>query len=91
MEFLKAFNEGKSLPLRQAGGGHRRRARPVAAALTVKNPAALRVTMLAVLSVVWAPTFKGLLQGLHRFASLGWLLILEGVIRLGTFILLVNG
>jgi len=62
----------------------------VSSALAIKNPAALRVTMLAVLAVIWSPTFKGLLQGLHRFSSLGWLAILEGVIRLGTFILLVK-
>ncbi len=65
-------------------------ARPIASALAVKNPAALRVAMLAVLAVIWGPTFKGLLQGLHRFASLGWLIMLEGIIRLGTFILLVK-
>jgi O-antigen/teichoic acid export membrane protein len=63
---------------------------PVSAALAVNNPAALCVTMLAVLAVLWAPTFRGLLQGLHRFAAYGWLLILEGVVRLGTFLLLVN-
>ena len=63
---------------------------PVSSVLTVKNPAALRITMLAVLAVGWTPTLRGLLQGLHRFAPLGWLIILEGVIRLGTFILLVK-
>jgi len=63
---------------------------PVSNALAVNNPAALSVTMLAVLAVLWTPTFRGLLQGLHRFASFGWLLILEGVVRLGIFILLVN-
>jgi len=63
---------------------------PVSAAFTVKNPGALRVAMLVVLAVVWGPTFKGLLQGLHRFASLGWLVILEGVVRLAAFVLLVQ-
>jgi O-antigen/teichoic acid export membrane protein len=63
---------------------------PVSSALTVKNTAALRAAMLVVLAVISGPVFKGLLQGLHRFASLGWLLILEGVVRLGAFILLVK-
>jgi O-antigen/teichoic acid export membrane protein len=65
-------------------------AAPVAGVLRVNNPAALRVTMLTVLAVVWGPTLKGLLFGLHRFAPLGWLAIIEGIIRLGTFILLVK-
>ena len=55
---------------------------PVSAALDVRNPAALRVAMLAVLAVIWLPTFKGLLQGQHRFAPLGWLQIMEGALRL---------
>jgi len=63
---------------------------PISQALRIHSPAAFRVTMLAVLAVVWVPTFRGLLQGLHRFASYGWLLILEGVVRLGIFIVLVN-
>ncbi|MGA3180315.1 MAG: hypothetical protein ABSF38_08245 [Verrucomicrobiota bacterium] len=63
--------------------------RPVSAALGVNNPAALRIMILCILPLIWGPVFKGLLQGEHRFAPLGWLLMLEGVIRLGTFILLV--
>jgi O-antigen/teichoic acid export membrane protein len=62
---------------------------PVSAALDVNNPAALRIAILAVLAVVWLPTFKGLLQGQHRFAPLGWLQIMEGALRLGIFFLLV--
>ena len=62
---------------------------PVSAALDVRNPAALRVAMLAVLAVIWLPTFKGLLQGQHRFAPLGWLQIMEGALRLGIFLVLV--
>ncbi|MGA2541752.1 MAG: hypothetical protein ABSG78_09395 [Verrucomicrobiota bacterium] len=65
-------------------------ARPFSAALAVNDPTAVRVTMLAVLAVVWGPTFKGLLQGLHRFGPLGSLATLEGMVRLGTFILLVK-
>jgi O-antigen/teichoic acid export membrane protein len=63
--------------------------RPASAALGINDPAALRIAMLAVLAVVWLPTFKGVLQGLHRFAPLGWLQIMEGVLRLAIFILLV--
>jgi O-antigen/teichoic acid export membrane protein len=62
---------------------------PLAAALGVKDPAALRIMLLCILSLIWGPVFKGVLQGEHRFAPLGWLLILEGVVRIGTFILLV--
>jgi O-antigen/teichoic acid export membrane protein len=62
----------------------------ISSVLKVNNPAALRITILSVLAVILGPTFKGLLQGLHRFASLGWLLILEGVLRLSTFIALVK-
>jgi O-antigen/teichoic acid export membrane protein len=64
---------------------------PVSAALDVRNPGALRVAMLAVLAVIWLPTFKGLLQGQHRFAPLGWLQIMEGALRLGIFLALVMG
>jgi len=64
---------------------------PVAAALDVHNPAALRIAMLAVLAAVWLPAFKGLLQGQHRFAPLGWLQIMEGAVRLAIFFLLVLG
>ena len=46
--------------------------------------------MLAVLPVICCPIYKGLLQGLHRFALLGWLPIIEGAVRLGTFVLLVK-
>ena len=62
---------------------------PVSAVLGVNDRAALRIAMMAALSALWLPTFKGVLQGMHRFASLGWLLIVEGAARLATFILLV--
>jgi len=62
---------------------------PASSALGVNDPAALRIVMLAVLAVVCLPTFKGVLQGLHRFAPLGCLQITEGVLRLATFFLLV--
>jgi O-antigen/teichoic acid export membrane protein len=62
---------------------------PVSAALGVNNPAAVRIMILCILPLLWGPIFKGLLQGEHRFAPLGWLLMLEGIIRIGTFILLV--
>ncbi len=60
-----------------------------ASALGVNDPAALRIVMLAVLAVICLPTFKGVLQGLHRFAPLGWLQIMEGVLRLAIFFLFV--
>jgi O-antigen/teichoic acid export membrane protein len=63
---------------------------PISLALKINNPTALRITMLAVLAVLWGPTLKGLLQGLHRFGPLGGLTSLEGVVRLGTFFMLVK-
>jgi O-antigen/teichoic acid export membrane protein len=62
---------------------------PVSGALGANNPAAVRITMLCILPLIWGPIFKGLLQGEHRFAPLGWLLMLEGVLRMGSFIVLV--
>lgn len=64
--------------------------RPFSAALAVNDPMAVRVTVLAVLAVLWVPVFKGLLQGLHRFGPLGGLATLEGMVRLGMFVLLVK-
>jgi O-antigen/teichoic acid export membrane protein len=57
--------------------------------LGVNDAAALRITMLSILAAVWLPTFKGVLQGMHRFAPLGWLQIMEGALRLAMFVLLV--
>jgi len=51
---------------------------PLGRMLGVANPGGLRLTVTIVLSVLWLPILKGLLQGLHRFTSLGWLQILEG-------------
>lgn len=53
------------------------------------NPAGLLLTVTIVLSVLWIPVLKGLLQGLHRFTSLGWLQILEGGGRFFTMQLVV--
>lgn len=63
---------------------------PISQVFRISNPAAVRIAILTVLAVVWGPILKGLLQGLHRFAPLGWLAIIEGAVRLGVFILLVK-
>ncbi len=61
----------------------------VCQALRIADPQALRLTSLIVLCTLWLPILKGLLQGQHRFAPLGWLQMCEGVGRLGIIILAV--
>lgn len=55
----------------------------------IAEPQGLRIISLAVLCTLWLPILKGLLQGQHRFAPLGWLQILEGVGRLCLIIVIV--
>ncbi len=49
------------------------------------------MTMIVALSTLLTPLFRGLLQGAHRFAPLGWTLVADGVIRFfgAVFILIV--
>jgi O-antigen/teichoic acid export membrane protein len=57
--------------------------------LRIGEPQALRLTALIVLCTLWLPILKGVLQGQHRFAPLGWLIMCEGAGRLGIMILIV--
>jgi O-antigen/teichoic acid export membrane protein len=53
------------------------------AALQLSNPAALWVTLVVGLVMLWFPIFQGLLQGRQNFLWLGWGAIFNGVGRVG--------
>ncbi len=57
----------------------------------IVNPAALWVTLLVLLATAWLPLFLGLLQGKQDFMPFGWVMIVNGVGRVGAcaFIVLV--
>jgi O-antigen/teichoic acid export membrane protein len=57
--------------------------------LKITNPMALRVTLMVALTGLWIPIFKGLLQGRHQFAGLGWLQITDGMGRFAAMLLIV--
>ena len=61
----------------------------IAALLKVNNPAALWFTIALGLTTLWGPIFRGLLQGKHHFAGLGWLQITDGVGRFSAMIVLI--
>jgi O-antigen/teichoic acid export membrane protein len=63
---------------------------PILELLKIANPAALWVTVLLGLASLWAPIFKGILQGRQNFAGLGWVLILDGVGRFTAIVLIVE-
>ena len=55
----------------------------------LSNPAALWVTMVAVVASFWLPIFLGLMQGQQNFAWYGWAFMLNGSGRLGAAALFV--
>ncbi len=57
--------------------------------LKISNPMGLWFTVALGLTTLWAPIFKGLLQGRHHFAGLGWLQIIDGVGRFAAMIVLI--
>jgi O-antigen/teichoic acid export membrane protein len=64
------------------------------AALKLNNPAALWVTLVVGLVMLWFPIFQGLLQGRQNFLWLGWGAIFNGVGRvviLGVIVMLFHG
>jgi O-antigen/teichoic acid export membrane protein len=63
--------------------------RPLSRLLSISNPAALYFTVILVLTNMWVPIGKGLLQGKHQFGGLGWLQISDGVIRFSVLLLMV--
>ena len=58
-------------------------------ALHITNSPAFVFTLLIGLPALWIPMLKGLLQGRQHFAGFGWLLILDGVGRFGSILVLV--
>jgi O-antigen/teichoic acid export membrane protein len=63
---------------------------PISRLLSISNPAALWFTVIIVLTGLWIPVAKGLLQGKHQFGGLGWLQISDGVGRFGIMVLLIK-
>lgn len=60
----------------------------------ISNPAALWVTLVAVLATFWMPIFLGVMQGQQNFFWYGWDFILHGVGRLSSaafFVLVLGG
>ena len=49
--------------------------------LGIANPAALWVTVLIGLTVLWRPVVMGIMQGRQNFLWLGWSSVLDGVVR----------
>jgi O-antigen/teichoic acid export membrane protein len=58
--------------------------------LGINNPAALWATLALGLASLWAPVFKGIVQGQQRFPALGWSLILDGCGRFVSVTLIVG-
>src|SRR5665213_366241 len=58
-------------------------AKPVSQFLKVNNIAALYLTVSLALPALWCPILKGILQGRHQFAGLGWLQLIDGMCRFG--------
>lgn len=64
------------------------------AELKLSNPAALWLTVMVSLTMLWLPIFQGLLQGRQNFLWLGWVAIFNGVGRIfivGLIVILLNG
>lgn len=55
----------------------------------LSNPAALWVTLAAVLLTLWMPMFCGLMQGQQNFLWLGWSQIIHGIGRVGSAAVIV--
>ena len=71
------------------GGAVLAASHPLSHLLTVPNPAALYFTVILVLTNLWLPIGKGLLQGKHEFGGLGWLQISDGVGRFSVMLLMI--
>ena len=57
--------------------------------LKVTNPAAVVVTLFIVLTSLWLPVARGLLQGRQDFPGLGWVAILDGAVRFAVVVAIV--
>jgi O-antigen/teichoic acid export membrane protein len=58
--------------------------------LRITDPAALWLTILAGLPILWAPVLSGVLQGRQNFMWLGWMAILNGVGRCLAVVVIVR-
>jgi O-antigen/teichoic acid export membrane protein len=58
--------------------------------LGISNPAALWITVMTGLVMLWKPLVLGILQGRQNFLWSGWAAILEGVVRFGGVCLIVG-
>jgi O-antigen/teichoic acid export membrane protein len=58
--------------------------------LGISNPAALWVTVMSGLVILWRPLVLGVLQGRQNFLWCGWTSILEGITRFGGVCVLVG-
>jgi O-antigen/teichoic acid export membrane protein len=68
--------------------------RPILAALKITNPAALWLTFVVVLTSLWLPMLRGLLQGVQNFLGLGWVAIFDGIgrfVAVGVIVLALGG
>ena len=66
----------------------------VTATLKISDPAALWMTAAVVLTSLWIPAVKGVLQGQQNFLGLGWTAILDGIGRfvfLALIVLFLHG
>src|SRR5260370_37273281 len=62
--------------------------------LNLSNQAALWLTVLVSLTMLWLPIFQGLLQGRQNFLWLGWVAVFNGVGRIfivGLIVILLHG
>ena len=55
----------------------------------LQSGSALAFTLMLGLPALWMPLVKGLLQGHQQFGGLGWISIVDGVVRFGTVLLLL--
>lgn len=58
--------------------------------LKITNPAALWVTVVVGLLLLWLPVLRGLLQGRQDFFGFGWVQILDGVGRFVAIVVIVG-
>ncbi len=57
--------------------------------LKVTNPVAVVVTLFIVLTSLWLPVVRGLLQGRQNFLGMGWVAILDGAVRFAIVVAIV--